>query len=709
MNQIIQNLSTGETKLECVPRPFVNPGSILIKSTRSLISLGTEKMLVEFGQSNLLSKARQQPDKVKLVLNKVKTDGLRPTIESVRNKLDQPVALGYCNVGEVIEVGSGITDINVGDRVVSNGPHAEIVCVPRNLVCRIPDSVDDEDAAFTVVSAIGLQGIRLVNPSLGESVVVIGLGLIGLLTCQLLKANGCKVIGFDSDTNKVNLANTLGVPSYSSCSGLDPVGVVMEKTSDIGADAILITASTPSNDLISQAANMSRKRGRIVLVGVIGLNISRSDFYEKELSFQVSCSYGPGRYDDHYELDGHDYPLPFVRWTENRNFQAVLNSMASGTLKVKELITLRVSLEKVTKIYKNIQLHKNQLGIVIEYGDSADISKVVKVSDPKKAEGQGVIAVIGAGNFSQSMILPCLCRYSANIKTVVSSKGVTGNHAARKFGIEQSSCHYDEVLKDKTIDTVIITTPHNLHASMCTQALEANKNVFVEKPLALTTEELDMVIKSQCNHNDRHLIVGFNRRFSPLILKVKELLSDTFGPMNIVFTVNSGFISKDHWTQDIKVGGGRILGEACHFIDLVSDVANSKISSVSANALGNSFDKMSDNVMIAIKFENGSQASVNYLSNGSKSYSKERMEVFSEGKILVLDNFRRLDGYGFKGFKKMKVSSQDKGHDEQFKRFLNSLKIGGSSIISFDEIVNSTKSTMAVLDSLEKGGIPVEV
>jgi predicted dehydrogenase/threonine dehydrogenase-like Zn-dependent dehydrogenase len=705
MNQIVQNLNSGQTKLEKVPFPTLKPGSILIKSTRSLISLGTEKMLVEFGQSSLISKARQQPDKVKLVLDKVKTDGLRPTIESVRNKLDQPLPLGYCNVGKVIDVGPGVTDINV----VSNGPHAEIVCVPRNLICRIPDSVDDEDAAFTVVSAIGLQGIRLINPTLGETVVVIGLGLIGLLTCQLLKANGCKVIGFDFDADKVKLANTLGVTSYNSSAGLDPVSVVMKQTFNTGADAVVITASTTSNELISQAANMSRKRGRIVLVGVIGLNIRRADFYEKELSFQVSCSYGPGRYDDNYELDGHDYPLPFVRWTENRNFQAVLDSMASGTLRVKELITLRIPLEKVTNVYENLQLHKKQLGIVIEYGDTPDFAKVVKISETKKTKGQGIIAVIGSGNFSQGMILPCLRRHGAKIKTIVSSKGVNGNHAARKFGIEQSSCHYEEVLNDDTIDTVIITTPHNLHATMCTQALEANKNVFVEKPLALTTDELETVIKSQCDHNDRHLIVGFNRRFSPMILKVKELLPETVGPINIVFTVNAGFISKDHWTQDIKVGGGRILGEACHFIDLVSYVASSRISSVSANALGNSFDKMSDNVMISLKFENGSQALVSYLSNGSKSYSKERMEVFSDGRVLVLDNFRRLDGYGFKGFKKMKVASQDKGHDEQFKRFLDSMKVSSPPIIPFHEIVNSTKSTLAVLDSLEKGGIPVEV
>ncbi len=709
MNQIIQNLNSGQTTLEKVPIPAVKPGSLLIRSTRSLISLGTEKMLVEFGQSNLIAKARQQPDKVKLVLDKVKTDGLRPTIESVRNKLDQPLSLGYCNVGVVIEVGYGVTDINVGDRVVSNGPHAEIVCVPRNLVCPIPDSVDDEDAAFTIVSAIGLQGIRLIKPTLGESVVVIGLGLIGILSCQLLKANGCKVIGFDYDAEKVNLANTLGITSYASNSKINPVSAVMEQTGNIGADAVLITASTTSNELISQAANMLRKRGRIVLVGVIGLNISRADFYEKELSFQVSCSYGPGRYDDYYELEGHDYPLPFVRWTENRNFQAVLDSMASGALRIKELITLRVPLKQVTKVYENIQLHKKQLGIVIDYGDTPDISKVVKISESKKTEGQGKIAVIGAGNFSQGIILPCLRRYGAKIKMIVSSKGVNGNHAAKKFGIELSSCHFEEVLKDETIDTVIITTPHNLHASMCTQALEANKNVFVEKPLALSTEELEQVIESRCKHNDKHVVVGFNRRFSPLIIKVKELLLETSGLMNIVFTVNAGFISKDHWTQDIKVGGGRILGEACHFIDLVSYVANSRISYVSASALGKTFDKLTDNVVITLRFENGSQAVINYLSNGSKSYSKERMEVFSEGGILVLDNFRRLDGYGFKGFKKMKCSSQDKGHNEQFKRFLKSIKSGGSSIISFDEVVNSTRSTLAVLDSLEKGGVPIQV
>ena len=617
--------------------------------------------------------------------------------------------MGYSNVGVVLKVGSNVHDLNVGDRVVSNGPHAEVVSVPRNLVCPIPANVDDEDASFTVVSSIGLQSIRLVQPSFGETVVVVGLGLIGLITCQLLKANGCRVIGFDYDSSKVDKATSFGVDAFSSHQDFDTVNAVMNETNHIGADAVIITASTPCNKVISNAAKMSRQRGRIVLVGVVGLNLSRADFYEKELSFQVSCSYGPGRYDKSYEQHGQDYPMAFVRWTENRNFQAVLNAMSSGSLNVKELVSLRVSINTVNKIYEDIHKHKSKLGIVIEYGDSPDLSKKVLISKSKKNEVEANLAVVGAGNFSQAMILPCLVRHGAKIKAIVSSKGITGNHAARKFGISESVCNYEEVLGDKSIDSVVITTPHNLHASMCIKALEANKHVFVEKPLALTQDELDQITEVYNKHNDLHLVVGFNRRFSPLILKIKELLKDVVEPMNLAFTVNAGFIPKDHWTQDKRVGGGRILGEACHFIDLMSFVSSSRIVSVSANALGKDYNIMSDNVVIILNFENGSQATINYFSNGSKAYSKERMEVFSQGRVLVLNNFRRLEGFGFKGFRKMKLSRQDKGHNEQFRLFVKSLECGGSSIISFNEIINSTQATLAVIESIDQNGVPVEI
>ncbi len=709
MQQIIQNLKSGDTTLENLPTPSCKSGHVLIQTTRSLISLGTEKMLVEFGQAGLISKARQQPDKVKMVLDKVKTDGLMPTIDSVRNKLDQPLPLGYSNVGVILEVGSGITDLKPGDRLLSNGHHAEVVCVPRNLVCKIPDTVSDEEASFTVVSAIGLQGIRLVKPTLGETVVVVGLGLIGLLTCQLLKANGCRVIGFDFDEEKVQVANNFGVIAYNSAKGIDPVAAVMELTSQVGADAVLITASTASHDVISQAANMSRQRGRIVLIGVIGLNLSRADFYEKELSFQVSCSYGPGRYDSSYEEQGQDYPLPFVRWTENRNFQAVLQAMESGALRVKELITKRVALEEVTSVYRDIQEHKNQLGIVIEYSGEVHLSKSVAISDAPKSPSSAQLAVVGAGNFSQAMILPCLKKSGAVLRTIVSSKGVSGNHAARKFGITESCSDYDSVLKDTSVDAVVITTPHNLHASMTVQALEAGKHVFVEKPLALTMDELEAVKSAQQKHPKQHVVVGFNRRFSPLTQKLKSIVSSSVQPMNLIFTANAGFIPKDHWTQDPLVGGGRILGEACHFIDLCSYVAGSRVKKVSASALGLQADRYSDNVMITLQFENGSQGVINYLSNGSKAYSKERMEAFSEGRVLILDNFRQLEGYHVSGFKKLKLSKQDKGHQEQFSTWLKTLKDGGQPMVPFADLVNSTQASLAVLESLEKKGLPIEV
>jgi predicted dehydrogenase/Zn-dependent alcohol dehydrogenase len=701
MKQIIQDLKNGNTILEEVPAPNVKSGHIVIETTRSLVSLGTERMLVEFGKSNLYQKAKQQPDKVKEVLNKVKTDGLKPTINAVLNKLGQPLPLGYCNVGRVVAVGNGVEDFSIGDRVASNGPHAEYVCVPKNLVVKIPENVTDEEASFTVIGAIGLQGIRLVNPTFGETIVVVGLGLIGLMTAQLLKANGCRVIGFDFDNQKVELAKSLGIESVNPSQGTDQVAFVNNLTNSIGADAVIITASNKSNEIISQSANMCRKRGRIVLVGVIGLDISRADFYEKELSFQVSCSYGPGRYDEDYEQKGNDYPLPFVRWTEKRNFEAVLQAIASKTINVASLITERVNLDEYQKIYSNMS-GNNSIASIIEYPEKqGEPVRSININSNQFSSSKGIVGIIGAGNFTSAMILPCLKKTSANLKFISSASGLTSTTLAKKYKISVSTSDNSLILNDKDVDLIMITTRHNSHARMVVDALNAGKNVFVEKPLALNQEELDRVIDAY-QKSGKIVTVGFNRRFAPLAIQMKKVLASIDSPMNIVATMNAGFIPEKVWVHDMEIGGGRIIGEACHFIDLISFLTGSKVKSICMNAMGINPKENTDNASILLKYENGTNAVINYFANGSKAYSKERIEVFHQERTLVLDNWRRLKGFGFKNFSSSS-SSQDKGHQNQFNLLINSIQNGGAEIIPMEEIVNTTIASFAAIESLKKG------
>lgn len=699
MKQIIQDLKSGQTILEEVPVPQVKSGSVLIKTTRTLVSLGTERMLVEFGKANLIDKARQQPDKVKQVLDKIKTDGLQPTLEAVFNKLGQPLPLGYCNVGKVIEVGKGVSEFKVGDRVASNGNHAEFVCVPKNLVAKIPDNVTDDEAAFTVIGSIGLQGIRLINPQLGETVVVIGLGLIGLIAAQMLKANGCNVIGVDYDQQKVDIALSYGVSAINPGKGVDPIKFVEEATSNIGADAVLITASAKTNDVIHQACEMSRKRGRIVLVGVIGLDLRRDDFYKKELSFQVSCSYGPGRYDEDYENRGIDYPLPYVRWTEKRNFETVLNTISHKGIDVTTLITERVSLDNYNEIYGDMR-KSGSIASLIEYPDDTKNESVISVTSNTFQNSSGQFGIIGAGNFASSTIIPALKASKAKIKYIASAQGLSSKILASKCGATFATSDYKEILKDKDVDLVIITTRHNLHAPMVIDTLEAGKSVFVEKPLCLNSQQLDKIVDVYKKApKGTTLTVGFNRRFSPFAVKMKQLMGD--GPKNIIATMNAGAIPPDVWVHDLEIGGGRIIGEACHFIDLCSYLAGSNVISVCMNALGENPQENTDNVSILLRYANGSNAVINYFANGSKAYSKERVEVFNQEKILILDNWRVLKGYGIKGFSKMKTSI-DKGHKAQFALLNERVINGGKELIPFDSIINTTKASFACIDSLKE-------
>lgn len=696
MKQILQNLGTGETLLAEVPAPGPRAGQVLISTRASLVSLGTEKMLVDFGKAGWIAKARSQPDKVKQVLQKVKTDGLFPTLDAVRSKLDQPIPLGYCNTGVVIEAG-GTTNFATGDRVLSNGPHAEIVSVPHHLCAKIPERVSDEAATFTVVGAIGLQGIRLLAPTLGESIVVTGLGLIGLLTVQMLRANGCRVLGLDFDARKCELARKFGAEALDLSGGADPVAFATAWTNGRGVDGVLITASTSSDEPVSQAAKMCRQRGRIVLVGVIGLKLSRDDFYKKEISFQVSCSYGPGRYDPVYEDQGLDYPIGHVRWTEQRNFEAVLDMMADGRIDVAPLISHRYPIGSALDAYATVASGK-AMGIVLEYDESKSEGRegtpVRTVHHQPAPAGSGAVrlSVIGAGNFTTRTLLPAMKGAEVRRRMIVSAGGVSAAHAARKFGFEASSTDTSAVLADAETDAVLITTRHNAHARQVLAALDAGKHVFVEKPLALALEEID-AIEAAAQRSGRLLMVGFNRRFAPLSVKVKNMLTSLPGPKSFIATINAGAIPADHWTQDPEIGGGRIVGEACHFIDLLRDWAGSPIEDARIHWLGGPAGKTRDTATVTLGFADGSTGAIHYFATGDKGFPKERFEVFGGGRILQLDNFRTLRGWGWNGFSKASTGwfSQDKGHAAGLRAFLDRAAAGGESPIPLEQVIEVSR------------------
>ncbi len=715
MKQVLQNLKDGSTTLADVPTPRPAAGQLLIHTTTSLVSAGTERMLVEFGKANWLDKARQQPEKVRMVLDKVRTDGLATTVEAVQSKLDQPLALGYCNVGLVAEIGRGTDGFLQGDRVVSNGKHAEVVCVPKNLCARIPEGVSDEQASFTVLAAIGLQGIRLVQPTMGECVVVTGLGLIGLLTVQMLRAQGCRVLGIDFDRARLALARSFGAEVVNPGAGEDVLAAAHAFSRGRGVDAVIITASTKSNEPVSQAANMCRQRGRIVLVGVTGLELSRADFYEKELSFQVSCSYGPGRYDPGYEEGGIDYPLGFVRWTEQRNFEAVLDLMASGQLEVAPLVSHRYPLSDALEAYELLASSEPSLGIVLQYPGAAGQAKGalglrMVALDPDRvagAPGKANVAFLGAGNYAGRVLIPAFKAAGATLRTVVSSGGVSAVHYGRKHGFAQASTDAAAMLADPSVDTVVIATRHDAHASQVLAALQAGKHVFCEKPLCLTLDELaDIegalgVTSAGTKGPDAGaplLMLGFNRRFAPQVLKIKQLLAAVNEPKSLLMTVNAGAIPSDHWTQDKDVGGGRIVGEGCHFIDLLRHLAGSPIASYHAVALGRhpALEIAADKATITLQFADGSIGTIHYLANGDKGFPKERLEVFCAGRVLQLDNFRKLRGWGWSGFSKMNLWRQDKGQNACARAFVDAVKEGGPGPIPLNELIEVSRVSIEV-------------
>jgi predicted dehydrogenase/threonine dehydrogenase-like Zn-dependent dehydrogenase len=711
VNQILQSLRDGTTKVVDVPSPGSRAGHVLIRTSRTLVSTGTERMLVEFGKANWLEKARQQPDKVKAVVEKIRTDGLLPTVDAVMNKLDQPLPLGYCNIGRALEVGSGVNGINVGDRVVSNGKHAEVVSVPANLCAKVPDSVPDDHAVFTVIGAIALQGIRLTQPTLGEAVVVTGLGLIGLITVQLLRAHGCRVLGIDLDPEKLALARTFDADVVNPGAGGDPIATAHAFSRGRGVDAVIITAATKSSEPVHQAAVMCRKRGRIVLVGVTGLELSRADFYEKELSFQVSCSYGPGRYDPDYEERGLDYPVGFVRWTEQRNFEAVLDMMAAGRLDVAPLISHRFAIGDAQRAYDLITTGAPSHGILLEYptaeakSDAAIRNRTVAVPAPAagaRSAGRVVTAVIGAGNYATATLIPAFRDANATLRTVVSNNGVSGVHAAKKFGFQRTTTDTDSVLADAEVNAVVIATRHNTHASLTERALAAGKHVFVEKPLALSVSELERLERAHASARAGSIVmVGFNRRFAPHVQKMRALLAPLAGAKSFIVTVNAGAVPPNHWVHDPQVGGGRIIGEACHFIDLLRFLAGSAITETRTTAMeAPAAGAHNENACITLSFEDGSLGTILYLANGHKSVPKERVEVYASGRILQLDNFRTLRGFGWPGFSRMKLWRQDKGQRACVAAFVKAVEENRPSPIPFDEITEVSRATIEAGEAL---------
>lgn len=703
MKQLLQNLNNGETILENVSIPANKKNHVLISSQVSLVSAGTEKMLVDFGKANYIDKAKQQPDKVKQVFDKVKTDGLVQTYEAVKSKLDQPIPLGYCNAGIVYE--SYCESFNKGDRVISNGAHAEFVCVPKNLCAKIPDGVDDESASFTVIASVGLQGIRLLKPEIGETIAVIGLGLVGLISVQILRASGCNVIGIDIDESRCNLAKSFGAKVIPVNKNQDPVDIAMDITSQIGVDGVLITASSKSNDIVHQAASMTRKRGRIILVGVVGLELRRDDFYEKELTFQVSSSYGPGRYDPEYEENGNDYPIGFVRWTEQRNFEAILNMMKDGIIDMKPLISKKYKFDEALEAYKFLN-NPISLGILLDYRESKSNNNnnqetIIQINKENKNSASNIsLGLIGAGNYASRVLMPILKKTGITLDTIISSGGINNTHHGKKAGFLFASSDVNKVWTNKIINTVAIVTRHDTHAQFVLSAIKAKKNIFVEKPLAIRLNDIDKI--ESLLDNNINLMVGFNRRFAKHSLILKKLLDPIKKPKTIIMTVNAGHIPSNHWIQDKDVGGGRIIGEACHFIDLMRFYIGNPITSFNTVSMNDTNDLNSahDKVTINLNFEDGSFGAIHYLSNGGPSFPKERIEVFCNNSIIQIDNFRKMRGYNWPGFKKMNLWKQDKGQKKCIEAFLDSIKDGTQSPIPKDEIFEVSRVAIQVAESI---------
>lgn len=716
MLQIIQYQKTGEISVDELPAPKLRPGNVLVRNVFSLISAGTERTSVETAQASMVQKARLRPDLVRQVLDNVSREGLVATYKKVQDRLDNFKELGYSAAGIVVE--SGVDEIKVGDRVACGGvgyaSHAEIISVPRNLVVKMPDEVGFDEAAFTTVAAIAMQGVRQADVRVGEQVVVIGLGLVGLLTVQLLKASGCRVIGMDVAPRNFNLAQTLGC-DRCTLSNEDAVFEVQSFTRGYGADAVLVTAATTSSQPVELAIQCARKRGTVVAVGTVGMHIPRSPFYEKEVTFLTSCSYGPGRYDADYEERGHDYPLGYVRWTENRNMEAVLDMMAQRKLTVQPLITHRIPVEEGLRAYEIItgKVQEPYLGVLIQYSDPATPLALTRRAElqpsARPAAGRkAVLGFIGAGNFTQSMLLPPLMKLAPRMRGLATGKPVNAKNIAKKYNFEFCATDASEIIADKDVNLVFVTSRHDSHARYVTQALRAGKNVFVEKPPALNPEELDSILAAYLDAEQTGtsplLMVGYNRRFSEPIRAIHRMFAGRTEPLAMHYRVNAGFLPSTHWMQSPDQGG-RFIGEGGHFVDVMQFLCGSLPTSVHAVAPTDGARRYhSDNLLITITFADGSVGTIHYLANGSSAVEKEYLEVFGDQKTARMWNFKKLEF--FTGRKKSSSSfSGDKGHAAEMKALVDALESGAASPVSIESLAATSRVTFAAMESLKTDGV----
>jgi predicted dehydrogenase/threonine dehydrogenase-like Zn-dependent dehydrogenase len=712
MIQVTQSARRGRLRLASVPEPLVRPGHVLIANARSVISAGTEKMVLELAQKSLLGKARERPDLVRQVLQKLHSEGFFKTIAQVFEKLDEPIKLGYSSAGIVVAAGAGVQEFKPGDRVASNGPHAGVVCVPKHLCARVPDHVPLEQAAFATLGSIALQGVRLARLGLGDTVLVIGLGLIGQIAVKLLKAQGCRVLGTDPDASKCTLATQMGADHASPM--LDTARVA-DFTQGLGADAVLITAATKSDGPIELAARTVRAKGRVVAVGAVGLNLPRQPFYLKEAELVVSCSYGPGRYDPNYEELGHDYPYGYVRWTEQRNLQAIVDLMGSGRLDVGPLISHRFSIEEAEAAYQLIEQGKEPyLGIVLEYPEVAPERRSNRL-DWKAPPLAGTIGVgcLGAGNFARMVLLPALRKHPGlHPRLLCSAGGLSAAHSGERLGFDAITTDEDEVFNDPHVHAVFAITRHHLHAGQVLKGLRAGKHVFVEKPLALTVEEIAEIegVLLDAPVPRPLLLVGFNRRFAPAAQIVKEFLAPVDEPLTVSIRFNAGAIPVDHWTQNDDVGGGRIIGEACHAIDLATFLTGSPPVRVFAESIGGAHAPAitDDQCFITLRHANGSVSSVAYLAGGDKAFPKERVEVFGGRRVGVIDDFREVVTCVDGKTKRTRSWGQDKGHRTEIEAFIRALRQEEPPPISWEDLRAVSLAAILAVRSIREG-IPLEI
>ena len=706
MKQLLQNIKTGKSTIEDVPVPTPRDGQALVKVEASLVSAGTERMVVEFAQKGYLGKARSRPDQVKQVLDKAKREGVMPTVQAVFNRLDQPMALGYSSAGTIIALGKGMQGFKVGQRVACAGGgfavHAEYNVVPRNLLTPLPKNVDFESAAFTTLGAIALHGFRLAEPQIGENIAIIGMGLLGLLAAQIATAAGCNVLGIDIDPARLALASSLGLQAVSRKQAVDSAQAF---TSNRGFDVILICADTSSNDPVELAGVIARDRARVVATGAVGLTFPRKVYYEKEISFINSRSYGPGRYDVNYEEHGYDYPLGYIRWTEGRNFEAVVDLMSRGKLQAQPLITHRFPIDKATQAYDVIIGKKKEkfLGVVLTYpeGKTKEETKVVLSLSSFKGADAVKIGVLGAGLFANAVLLPAI-KKAGDIEFVgiASSGGLHAQHSGKKYGFKYATSNDDEIINDPNINAIAILTRHDSHADLVVKALKAGKHVFVEKPLAINNSQLFAISKQLKANTQSLLTVGFNRRFAPHAQQLYSFYKERSEPMHVHYRVNAGYIPLNHWTQDPEIGGGRIIGEACHFIDFITFLVGNSPVSVTAHAMPDAGKYREDNISMTFTFHDGSIGVVDYLANGDKSFPKERVEVFCGGKIAVLDDFVFLQTVE-DGRKIESKGAQNKGHVNEWKAFVKSVREGGEPPIPYEQLIGVTKSTFAAVESMQ--------